>query len=246
VQQLPDPVAEGNRIAEAAAERGLSLRLLGGVAVAVLCPSARRPPLERSYGDIDFAITGAAKEGVIALMEELGYSGDREFNMLHGHRRLYFWDEGHQRQVDFFVNEANLCHRVELKSRIEVMPMTLSLADLTVLKLQVVETNEKDYLDLCAIFADHELTEDDSGINWRYIAELTAADWGLWRTVGLVAERTQGFALQLPDFDAAEQVAERLQELRSKLDTVPKTRRWKLRSRVGERKRWYEIPEEVH
>ena len=166
--------------------------------------------------------------------------------MLHGHRRLYFWDEQNQRQVDAFVNEANLCHRVELKTRLEAMPLTLSLADLTVLKLQVVETNEKDYLDLCAIFADHELTEDDVGVNWRYIAELAAADWGLWRTVRMVSERTGDFALRLPEFEAAEQVADRLRQLQSKLDTVPKSRRWKLRSRVGERKRWYEIPEETH
>jgi len=246
VQPLPDPVVEGNRIAEAASERGLPLRLLGGVAVAILCPSSSRPPLKRGYGDIDFAIAGSAKQGVLELMGELGYAGDREFNMLHGHRRLYFWDEQNQRQVDVFVNEANLCHRVELKTRLGVMPLTLSLADLTVLKLQVVETNEKDYLDLCAIFADHELTEDDVGVNWRYVAELTAADWGLWRTVRMVSERTQAFALQLPDFEAAEQVADRLQQLQSKLDTVPKSRRWKLRSRVGERKRWYEIPEETH
>jgi hypothetical protein len=246
VQTLPDPVAEGNRIAAAGAGRGLSLRLLGGVAVAVLCPSSGRPPLQRTYGDIDFATAGSSRKGVIALMEELGYEGDREFNMLHGHRRLYFWDEQNQRQVDVFVDEANLCHRVELKSRIEVMPLTLSLADLTVLKLQVVETNEKDYLDLCAIFADHELTDDDVGINWRYIAELTAADWGLWRTVGMVSARTQDFARQLPEFELGVQVVDRLGRLRSKLDTVPKGRRWKLRSRVGDRKRWYEIPEEAH
>jgi hypothetical protein len=246
VQQLPDPVAEGTRIAKAAGERGLTVRLLGGVAVAILCPSSHRPPLERRYGDIDFAITGSARKGVLALMDELGYAGDEEFNVLHGHRRLYFWDEQNQRQVDVFVDEANLCHRVELKSRLEVMPLTLALADLTVLKLQVVETNEKDYLDLCAIFADHELTEDDIGVNWRYITELAAADWGLWRTVRMVAERTQEFALQLPGFEAAERVADRLRQLQSKLDTVPKSRRWKLRSRVGERKRWYEIPEETH
>ena len=125
MQPLPDPVAEGNRIAEAATERGLPLRLLGGVAVAILCPSSRRPPLERVYGDIDFAITGSAREGVLALMGELGYAGDREFNMLHGHRRLYFWDEQNQLQVDAFVNEANLCHRVELKTRLGAMPLTL-------------------------------------------------------------------------------------------------------------------------
>jgi hypothetical protein len=245
-EPLSDPVAEGRRIAEAAAERDLPLRLLGGVAIAVLCPSSRQPPLRRGYGDIDFATTGSAKERVVELMGSFGYAADKEFNMLHGHRRLYFWDEVNQRQVDVFVDEANLCHRIGFKERLEVAPVTLSLADLTVLKLQVVETNEKDYLDLCAIFADHDLSEDESGVNSTYIAGLAASDWGLWRTLGMVAERAERFALELPGFDAAKGVAGRLKRLRAELDTVPKSRGWKLRARIGERKRWYELPEEVH
>lgn len=246
MEPLADPVAEGRRIAEAAAERGTPLRVLGGVAIALTCPSAHRPPLAREYADIDLTSVGSAKKGVVHLLESLGYTGDKEFNLLHGHRRLYFWDESNERQVDVFVDEANLCHRVDLKRRIDKVPLTLSLADLTVLKLQVVETNEKDYLDVCAIFADHPLTADDSGVNSAYIAKLAASDWGLWRTLGMVAERAERFALDLPGFDAAELVAERLRHLREELDKVPKTRGWKLRSRIGDRKRWYELPEEVH
>jgi hypothetical protein len=211
----------------------------------MLCPSSRRPPLARSYADIDLATTGSAKEGVVSLLETLGYTGDKEFNMLHGHRRLYFWDERNQRQVDVFVDEANLCHRIGLSRRLEAVPHTLSLADLTVLKLQVVETNEKDYLDICAIFADHELTADDAGVNTTYIADLTASDWGLWRTLGMVSERSERFALELPEFEAAEVVAERLRRLRAELEAAPKSRGWKLRARIGDRKRWYELPEEV-
>jgi hypothetical protein len=246
MEPLADPVAEGRRIAEAAAEREVPLRALGGVAVAMLCPGSRRPPLAREYADIDLASVAAARKDVVKLLESLGYTGDKEFNILHGHRRLYFWDERNQRQVDIFLDEANLCHRINLKRRIDRVPLTLSLADLTVLKLQVVETNEKDYLDLCAIFADHQLSEDDSGVNSAYIAELAASDWGLWRTLGMVAERAERFALELPGFQAGEVVAERLRRLREKLDRVPKTRGWKLRSRIGDRKRWYELPEEVH
>jgi hypothetical protein len=242
---LADPVAEGTKIAEAAAERGLPLRLLGGVAVALLCPSSRKPPLRRRYGDIDFATIGSAKEEVVQLMKALGYLPDREFNTLHGHRRLFFWDEANQRQVDVFVNEAYLCHRVSLKERVELRPLTLSPADLTVLKLQVVETNEKDYLDICALFADHQLSDDESGIDVHYIAGLAASDWGLWRTLGMVAERSERFARELPEFSAADVVVDRLRRLRGRLDTVPKSRGWKLRSRVGDRKRWYELPEEV-
>jgi hypothetical protein len=243
---LVDPVAEATQIGEAAAEREMPLRVLGGVAVALLCPSSRRPPLQREHADIDLATTGSARDGVVELMSSLGYVGDREFNMLHGHRRLFFWDEVNQRQVDVFVDEANLCHRIDLGRRIELAPLTVSLADLAVLKLQIVETNEKDYLDICAIFADHGLTSGESGINGVYIAQLSAGDWGLWRTLEMVAERSQKFALELPGFEAAEIVAERLGALRSELAGIPKTRRWKLRARIGEKKRWYETPEEVH
>lgn len=245
MESLADPVAEGTRIAEAAAERGVPLRLIGGVAIAIRCPSSRRPPLQRPYADIDLATKGSAGREVVGLLESLGYTADREFNTLHGHRRLYFFDERNQRQVDVFVDEANLCHRIDLRDRLEAVPLTLSLADLAVLKLQVVETNEKDYLDICALFADHDLSEDESGINGVHIAALAAADWGLWRTLGMVAERSARFARELPGFAAGEEVAIRLERLRAELDGAPKSRGWKLRARLGDRKRWYELPEEV-
>jgi hypothetical protein len=124
--------------------------------------------------------------------------------------------------------------------------LTLSLADLVIFKLQIVETNEKDYLDLCAIFADHDLSDDDTGINLPYIAGLAASNWGLWRTMGIVAERTEQFARELSGFAAGDLVAARVGRLREALEAVPKSRGWKLRARVGERKRWYELPEEVH
>jgi hypothetical protein len=245
-EPLEDAVAEGRRIADAAAERDLPLRLLGGVGIALVCPSSRRPPLAREYGDIDLATTGTARKSAMELVASLGYTGDKEFNMLHGHRRLVFWDGRNQRQVDVFVDEANLCHRLDLKKRLGLVPLTLPVADLAVLKLQVVETNEKDYLDICALFADHDLSRDDSGINVAYIADLAASDWGLWRTLGIVAERSERFALELEDFDMGELVADRLRRLREELDRAPKTRSWKLRSRIGDRMRWYELPEEVH
>lgn len=243
---LADPVAEGRRVAEAATGQGVPLRLLGGVAIALRCPSSRVPPLRRDYADIDFATTGTARDETVGLLLDLGYQADREFNTLHGHRRLYFHDQSNDRHLDVFVDEADLCHRIPFRGRIEVAPLTLSLADLTVLKLQVMETNEKDYLDICALFADHDLHEEGSGIDVVYIANLTASDWGLWRTLGTVAERSEQFALDLPGFTAKEIVVSRLRQLRAALDRVPKTRRWKLRARVGERKRWYELPEEVH
>jgi hypothetical protein len=242
----PDPVLEGGRVVGAAAEQDVPLRLVGGVAVAIRCPSAAEPPLRREYGDIDLVTVGSGRDAVVALMRGLGYAEDREFNTLHGHRRLFFWDEANERQVDVFVDEARLCHTIDFRGRFDASPQTLGLADLVLMKLQVVETNEKDLLDLCAILADHDLSTDESGVNAPYLASLAAADWGLWKTLEMVSERAEGFALALPGFDAGERVAERLRRLRAALEEAPKTRGWKMRARIGERKRWYELPEEVH
>jgi hypothetical protein len=244
LEPLEDPVAEARRIV-AAAEGDLLLRVMGGVAVGILCPSAHRPPLARSHQDIDLATTAADKDNLVRLMESIGYTGDKEFNMLHGHSRLHFWDGSNSRYIDVFVDEADLCHRIDLRNRLEAVPLTLSPADLAVLKLQVVETNEKDYLDICALFADHDLGGDENGINSAYIAKLAASDWGLWRTIVMVLERSRQFALRLPGFEARERVADRLQQLQGELERFPKSRSWKLRARIGERKRWYQLPEEI-
>src|SRR5258708_2369209 len=132
---LGEPVAEGTRIATVAAEQGVPLRVAGGVAVAMLCPSAATPPLRRSYGDVDLVTVAAARDSVVELMDGLGYQADREFNTLHGHRRLFFWDPGNERQVDVFVDEADLCHTIDFRKRLGAVPLTLSLADLLVMKL---------------------------------------------------------------------------------------------------------------
>ena len=50
----------------------------------------------------------------------------------------------------------------------------------------------------------------------------------------------------LADLDVAgEVVEERLGELWRRIDDEPKSGRWRLRARVGDRVRWYELPEEV-
>ena len=40
-------------------------------------------------------------------------------------------------------------------------------------------------------------------------------------------------------------VGARLDEIWTRIEAQPKSLKWKLRDRVGERARWYELPEEV-
>jgi hypothetical protein len=69
---------------------------------------------------------------------------------------------------------------------------------------------------------------------------------GLWRTLTANLERCRGHVEdhQLTDEERA-RVATRLHELLERIEAERKSRRWKLRAKIGERKRWYELPEEV-
>jgi hypothetical protein len=240
---------EAGRVATAAHAAGLTLRLTGGVAVALRSPSASGRPLARAYADIDCVAVAKERRQLAELMTELGYEADARFNALHGESRQYYWDPINGRQVDVFLDRIEMCHVIDLRRRLTVAldALTLPLADLLVMKLQIVETNDKDLRDLVALLVDHDLTEDDdTGINLRYLCELTSRDWGLWRTTTMVARRTVGFARTLPGFCDVDRVATQVERYLTALDSAPKTRGWRLRASIGDRKRWYELPEEVH
>jgi hypothetical protein len=240
-----DPIAEGSRIAHAARDGGLELRLVGGVGIALRCGSAASPPLSRAYKDVDVA--GRAADGVRigALLTESGYVADEEFNALNGATRLLFFDTANGRQLDVFLDRVELCHKIDLRPRLGIPGPTLPLADLLLMKLQIVETNDKDFRDMCALLCDQPLADhDDDAINVDYMCELAARDWGLWRTVTMVAGRLGEYAPTLGDERLAAIVREKVTTLLMRLDDVPKSRGWRLRARVGDRVRWYELPDD--
>src|SRR5579885_1814651 len=105
-----DIVAEGERLVGLAASAGLTARLLGGVAVRLRCPSAQRPPLARSYGDLDLAAPRKDGRGLRAVLESAGYAADKHFNALHGDRRLIYVDTARNRHIDIFLGAFRMCH----------------------------------------------------------------------------------------------------------------------------------------
>lgn len=213
---------EAARIAEAAVHGGVALRVTGGVGVALRCPSAATPALKRAYADIDCVGRGRQRKEVAALLTSLGYQPDEAFNALHGHTRLFFWDSANDRQLDVFLDRVEMCHTIDLTDRLDLHPQTLSLADLLLMKLQVVETNHKDLIDTVALLTDHDLAGDETGINIDYIANLASNNWGLWRTTTMVAERADQFAQTLDDFEQAGVVHGRAAEFLRHLDVVPR------------------------
>jgi hypothetical protein len=241
-----DPVVEAGRVTASAEAAGLTARVTGGVGIAMRCPSSTRPELARRYADIDLVADSRQRRDIIDCMLPLGYQPDEAFNAVHGARRLYFWDAANGRQLDIFFDRLEMCHRVELRERLAIHPQTLSLADLLLLKLQIVETNHKDLADIVALLFDHDLTEDETGINLAYLSGIAADDWGLWRTTTRTLEKADHLARELAAPDITARTHAQTSTFLQRLEHVPKSSRWKLRARIGERKRWYELPEEEH
>jgi hypothetical protein len=238
----PDLRDEVMRVLGAGSQVRLVLRVTGGLAVWLRCPSARRPPLEREFKDLDLVGQAGQAEPITALLEGLGYLPDEEFNQLHGHQRLYFWDPENQRQLDVFIERIAMSHVLDLAGRVDLEDKTIPLADLLLTKLQVFETNEKDLKDSVAILVDHPI--GDNGIDPDRVAEVLASDWGWWRTATASLDKVVAYSDNLNNFDGAETVIQRAEELRALVDQAPKSLKWRARAKVGERIRWYELPEE--
>jgi hypothetical protein len=243
---LADPIAEARRVIDAAREQGVTVRALGGVAVYMLSPG-HEPLLPRPLKDIDL-VTGR-KQGQAAgrLLAQLDYVGEEMFNALRGSRRQLFHDPVNQRDVDVFVGEFTMCHTVPIAERLELHPYTVPVAELLLTKLQIVELGERDERDIYTLCYQHELDGDPGAtIDAALIARLCADDWGLWRTCkGTIERCIEDVGRYGLDAPACERIVARLEALWHRIDEESKTARWRRRNRLGERKRWYQEPEEV-
>jgi hypothetical protein len=242
---LANPVEEAGRIARSARQAGIPLRLMGGVAVALRCPSARTAPLARRYGDIDVATHASHRQSVERLLGSLGYTPNAEVNLLFGRERLIFFDPRNRRNLDVLIGKLRMCHTIPFANAFETDHDTLTLDCLLLTKLQIVETTEKDYRDIAAILVDHPFGSGDAeAIDTVRLAALCAEDWGLWRTVMDVAARVVPMAAHLGPLPGSYALEAQVASLLAGLEAAPKTMRWKTRALIGRRLQWYELPDQ--
>ncbi len=246
---LSEPIEdEGKRVFREATKRGILLRLFGGIAVKYLSPSASKASLSRTYQDLDFF--GIAKQGrlIKQLFGDLGYLANQRFNALHGDRRLIFNDPNDRWSVDVFLDVFKMCHALPIGKRLMLGDYTISVSDLLLTKLQIVEVNEKDVRDMLAILLDHAVADSATTgvgeVDSRYIAGLCSDDWGLCKTVMMNLKKIDSLVGDHElDEESTRKVRERVGGLLREIQTTPRSIRWKLRGLVGERMKWYELPE---
>jgi hypothetical protein len=241
-----DPLPEALELARGAASAGLGLKLLGGLAVRVLCPDY--PPRLRRDQDIDFACISKERKKIEAYLEQSGCTPDRQFNRLNGHQQMYFIARS-GRPIDVMVDRLTMCHTLDLRPSFSRQPFTVDAIDVLLSKLQIVELNEKDARDIVHMLAALPLNGGQGvSLDTDRFRKVLGADWGWWRTVtgnlaklpALISEKPE----LVPPGDTLDPVAQS-QRLLQLANDAPKTSKWRLRATVGDRVRWYELPEEV-
>jgi hypothetical protein len=244
VASQPDFLGNMQAIIEAAKSNNVTLRLIGSIATRIHSESAQAQVIPRALTDIDLVGYSSQAQRIMKLFESLGYPGDEDFNMLHGSERLLFYGKDGLR-IDVFLDVLSMSHKLDLRGRLELDYPTISLTDLLMTKLQIAELNEKDVKDMIFLMNDHDFADSDlpEKINSKYIADLCSKDWGMYKTFTISLKKTLAYVEKVDDQATRQRVTKRIEELLSVIEKIPKTAKWKLRAKVGEKKRWYGLPE---
>jgi len=240
------------QLVEGGTARGITLRLLGSIAVRERCAGRtdiflrldREPP-------IDIDLVGYLKQqGLIMLMfKELGYRIDPTIAQSQewGIQRLIYYAPESGVKVDVFLDVLRMSHTIDFKNRLEGRAMTVAPVDLLLAKLQVFRITEKDLKDIVAILLVHGLGGSGDEIDVPYLLRRLREDWGFYytasRNLTLVEswlETQHGL-----DPDDVSTMWSRLSAIRSRIQSEPKSLRWRMRAAIGPRLPWYEEVGEV-
>jgi hypothetical protein len=243
-------------IVDKAAAAGITLRILGAVAVSMHSPDfvTLHESLERVKGATDFTdldLMGYLKDraNIEPFFKSIGITPEpraRRSPAIWAYRQMYMERNGNF-HIDVFFDKLEMSHTIDFTHRLEVDCPTISLADILLEKMQIHHINEKDIKDTIVLVRAHDLGSSDKDvINEDYIAEVLGGDWGFYYTVTKNLQKTKllldGYAMPQTDKD---NVSSKIDRLTSRIEREPKSMGFKMRAKVGEKKKWYNEVDET-
>lgn len=241
-----DILQEMYRLVEAAEAKSIQIRTIGGLAVHVH-NKKNHPLFIREYGDLDFVVAKKQRREFENFMPTVGYSAHKQFNILNGDiRQIYYHDES-EMKIDIFVGDFEMCHKIPMENRLTADPVTIPLAELFLSKIQIVDLNHKDAMDIASLLLNVETgNHDKETINLSILADLCSQDWGLYKTTSINLEKVQETVNKTTlTSEEKDLISKRIQEILKTFAEMPKPLSWTLRDRVGTRVKWYIEVEEV-
>jgi len=243
VSQGTDSTIESTaiRLLDAAKEKKLVWRVIGACAIKLRCPKFEflYDRMDRRITDIDLVTYSRYVGQTRSLLSEFGYFPDDKVNAFQPTRHLYY---SKNLMVDVFIDRLEMCHNVDFRGRLELDNQTVPLADLMLCKLQNVHLNEKDVKDCIVLLREHEVSGGHADtIDPKHIARVLSQDWGFYHTF---TENLIRIRDSLPMYDALGEADRRvivagLDKLSESIEGEPKSAKWRMRARVGTKKKWY-------
>jgi len=240
-------IAEALRLVREAEAKGILLRILGSVAYRLQCPRNVHlfDDMARALTDVDFGAEKRQNRQIHDFMVAQGYEPDEGVLVVsEGSRHVYVHPQTNL-NVDVFADELYFCHRIPFKGRLSIDSPTICTTDLLLEKMQIVEINLKDFKDTLVLMLEHPLgTARDSNkhIDMDYIIAMMAKDWGFYHTFTTNLRRVPDHIKEFPAITESETgtIRQRIGDLLQRIEAAPKSLGWKLRSKIGTRKLWYQ------
>lgn len=242
------------RLVDKARPAGIEMRLVGGVAIWNRLPEELRSGYEAVRAtpkDLDLVTPrGTDSDGIKAIFESSGYVADERLIAWRGKERHQYFELDDSGQpvldIDVFLGCPPACHRFDLPNEeFGREAVALSATELLLQKLQIVEATEKDLVDIGFLLLANPASLNGSGLDSARIAGLLSRDWGFHYTATGNLSKTEQLAGERFDHMAAAAVSERVGQLCRDIEDAPKSRKWKIRSKLGTKVSWYEAVEEL-
>jgi hypothetical protein len=269
-------IQEAEKIVEEAKRKEIILRIIGGLGIAIRCRDFRDFAVKlgrvgmggkqaQEYSDLDLMSYRKYRDDVKSFFGEMGYAKRRAtLSSAASERQIYYHPKGWF-SVDVFFDKLLVAnHPIDFSGRLELDFPTITVTDFLLEKIQMWEAfSAKDLKDCLLLFKACEVKEksEKEGIDASHIAKLLSDDWGFWYTATTNLKKIHRFVSELdklgadlglspekiPEKDRKE-TAGKIEKVLAIIDQAPKSFGWKMRSKVGVKRRWYnpvERPETV-
>lgn len=250
LDEYPKPeeyLDEARRLTDEAQKQGLTLRVMGPIALHFYFPEhvglyRKMERLgERVFTDIDYASYGKNRGKIVPFFAKQGYELEKRAAMLSGGTRHIYYSD-HIPMIDVFFDKLDYNHPILYKGRLEFHPYCVTLTDLLLQKLQIVEINDKDLKDAMLLLLAGQIGEDDHNkINVTYLAKLLANDWGFYYTSITNLNKVQAAIYGVPALSEQDRllIKENAETIIKIIEMEPKSGKWKSRAKAGTSKIWY-------
>ncbi len=209
-------------LVDAATQKNLTLRVIGGVAIYLACSSIEtHAKLQRTFKDLDFVAPRAQWDTLAEIFQTNGLTPRaKEANCW-----VFDKDGG---EVELTIPDFIEDHHIDFKPRLALASPTLPLADLLLIKLQRREFEEKDIRDSIALLLDHRVArgEVEDQIDHAYIAKLCARNWSLFHTVYDNTVTLEQVMDKYVEPEEAQLVWRRIELIQGDMDRQPKSFGW--------------------